>query len=234
MLQRSQLRELGATTTTGPVNLDSCLKRADTFDASIVEDSEESYKSPTEAFKVFDQSDQHDAQLHALSAQAAPAQVMSSELAGFSPTSTSRTPTKASSSPTVRRALASKAARRTFVPDPELSNASTEKQSPLDALIALQTFEGSWAWTAELFAVLGVSENDERLDLEALNRLIPRAPVDKTAAATALAIAYFEKKLSGDEEVWELVVEKARGWLEGKVRVEEANRLIEHVGGILA
>lgn len=75
-------------------------------------------------------------------------------------------------------------------------------------IIALQTFEGFWEWSAELCGIVGIKE-DEKKD---------------SIFATAMAVRFLEVKLKGEKDVWELVVEKARGWLveqcggdEGKV-----------------
>ncbi|KAF2095458.1 VIT-domain-containing protein [Rhizodiscina lignyota] len=92
-------------------------------------------------------------------------------------------------------------------------------QNPLDALIALQTFEGSWSWSGELFRVLALRDTNTRAEETRY----------KNAVATALAVAYFEQKLVGEKEAWELVVEKARGWLEEKVGKEGMDTLMKAV-----
>jgi hypothetical protein len=75
-------------------------------------------------------------------------------------------------------------------------------------IIALQTFEGFWEWSAELCGIVGV-KGDKKKD---------------SIFATAMAVRFLEVKLKGEKDVWELVVEKAREWLveqcggdEGKV-----------------
>lgn len=101
-----------------------------------------------------------------------------------------------------RMQLASKAARK-------VSSSSADQAQETDALqkiIALQTFEGYWNWDAPLLEVVGLSADH-------------KAPVgvdegvDSQVWATVLAITFLEAKIAGDKDAWEMVVEKARGWL---------------------
>lgn len=39
--------------------------------------------------------------------------------------------------------------------------------------------------------------------------------MDSKVWATVLAIYFLEGKMAGDKEAWDMVVEKARAWLEG-------------------
>ena len=78
-----------------------------------------------------------------------------------------------------------------------------EETDPLQKIIALQTFEGYWNLDAPLLEVVGLSAQH-------------KAPqgVDSKVWAAVLAITFLERKMAGDKEAWEMVVEKARGWLE--------------------
>ncbi len=91
-----------------------------------------------------------------------------------------------------------------------LDNDNDDK-APLEAIIAQQAFSGSWTWSAVLERLLGVTQDavDKALHIEA------------EATATLCAIAYLQAKLADDEEVWELVVEKARGWLAATLSLDE-------------
>ncbi|OCL05367.1 VIT-domain-containing protein [Glonium stellatum] len=80
----------------------------------------------------------------------------------------------------------------------------------LDALIELQKFEGFWEWKATLFAVIGVGEKQAE-------QVAAQNGYSKQVMATALAVAFFERKLRSEKGAWELVVEKAKGWLEGHI-----------------
>ena len=90
----------------------------------------------------------------------------------------------------------------------------------LDVLIELQTFEGFWEWDAALFAIISVSEKQAEL-VEA------QIGYGKQAVATALAVVFFERKLKSEKDAWELVVEKARGWLEGNIGEDGVHTLME-------
>ncbi|ATY62017.1 von Willebrand domain containing [Cordyceps militaris] len=94
---------------------------------------------------------------------------------------------------------------------------SSPKQTPLEAVIALQTFSGSWTWSGELTRLLGVTE-----------AAAVHLGVVAEATATLCAVAYLQKTLPDEEEVWELVVDKARGWLAATLGVaEEEVRVLE-------
>ncbi|KAI3343741.1 von Willebrand factor type A domain-containing protein [Ustulina deusta] len=65
-------------------------------------------------------------------------------------------------------------------------------------IIRLQKSDGSWEWDPRLLSILGINPN----------------PGTRNAiVATALAIAFFKKRMAHEAESWELIVEKARTWL---------------------
>lgn len=84
------------------------------------------------------------------------------------------------------------------------------------ALIDLQTFEGCFVFNQTLAASLGVSITD----LEAkLSRFMPSdmelsQERRRSVWATVLAIRLFETQLVGERNVWQLVVDKAKAWLQ--------------------
>jgi len=88
-------------------------------------------------------------------------------------------------------------------------------------LIALQTFEGSFYLTPALATLLGTT----LMNLEAkLKEFVPTLTglseeQRKILWATVLAVGMFERKLTVERDVWELVVEKARAWMVGLVGV---------------
>ena len=90
----------------------------------------------------------------------------------------------------------------------------------LDMLIELQTFEGFWEWDAALFAIISVSEKQAE-------QVETQIGYGKQAVATALAVVFFERKLKSEKGAWELVVEKARGWLEGNIGEDGVHTLME-------
>ncbi|KAF2683098.1 hypothetical protein K458DRAFT_369278 [Lentithecium fluviatile CBS 122367] len=95
---------------------------------------------------------------------------------------------------------------------------SKTPEEALTFLIKLQTFEGYWIWDPSLFATVRVSEQGAESERSA-------AGYGKEEWATALVVTFFEERLAGERGSWELVVEKARGWLAvtlgGEEKVEE-------------
>jgi hypothetical protein len=81
------------------------------------------------------------------------------------------------------------------------SKSLTEK---LARLIELQTFDGSWPESEEIASILGFKEGVEW-----------KVGVDKGVWITLLVVKWFEIMASEEEGVWEMLVEKARAWLEG-------------------
>ncbi|KAG0365076.1 hypothetical protein BGZ54_006881 [Gamsiella multidivaricata] len=77
-------------------------------------------------------------------------------------------------------------------------------------LVDLQTFEGSWAWRSEMLKSLNVAVADA-------DKIAKDNGWDVRIMATALAVVYFEKKLAKDKDTWELVVEKAKDWMEQQI-----------------
>ena len=72
-------------------------------------------------------------------------------------------------------------------------------------IIALQDFEGGWGFEESLGEILGVGQDA----VEAMG-------MDVKIWMTVLVVVFLRERMKGEEEVWELVVEKARMWLEGK------------------
>ncbi|KAK3824899.1 MAG: von Willebrand domain-containing protein [Benniella sp.] len=81
-------------------------------------------------------------------------------------------------------------------------------------IVGLQTFEGYWEWQESLLSCVGV---DPVLAAEA----VKKHGWDLRVAATALAIVFLEKKKASEKDAWELVVEKAKGWMEEQIGASE-------------
>ena len=96
-------------------------------------------------------------------------------------------------------------------------------KDPLIALIDLQTFQGSWKWTSELVAITSANESSAQA---------AAAGMSKEILATAIVIAFFETKLASSKDTWELVVEKARSWLEEQLGgSDKVNAVVKAVAG---
>jgi hypothetical protein len=87
------------------------------------------------------------------------------------------------------------------------------------ALIALQSFEGSFSLTSALASTLQVPLAD--LDAKLKTSPSKLGEEDKKKLwATVLAVCLFENKLRGEKDMWELVVEKANDWMSGLSSVQ--------------
>jgi hypothetical protein len=94
------------------------------------------------------------------------------------------------------------------LPSKSVAKPKTDEEL-LDGMIALQTFEGSWEWHSALFDMMGVDQAAAAREASNLNFDGLRVK----EFATALAVAFLEERLGKLKGTWELVVEKARGWL---------------------
>ncbi|KAK3824893.1 MAG: LOW QUALITY PROTEIN: von Willebrand domain-containing protein [Benniella sp.] len=87
-------------------------------------------------------------------------------------------------------------------------------EATVHGIVGLQTFEGYWEWQESLLSCVGV---DPVLAAEA----VKKHGWDLRVAATALAIVFLEKKKIDEKDAWELVVEKAKGWMEEQIGANE-------------
>ncbi|KAJ4128242.1 hypothetical protein NW768_008530 [Fusarium equiseti] len=95
------------------------------------------------------------------------------------------------------------------------ASTSVHQMGPMQALTSLQTFSGSWSWTVELERVLGVaSKKVAKLDLPST---VTGHALESEILATACAILFFKHKLADEKDTWEMLVEKAEGWLEENI-----------------
>ena len=80
----------------------------------------------------------------------------------------------------------------------------------MQRLISLQHADGCWDLTPELAAALGA----RLVDLEKmLDRMASRTDASRQLWATALAVAWLEKKAGDAANEWRLLAFKARQWL---------------------
>ena len=92
----------------------------------------------------------------------------------------------------------------------------------MHALIALQEFDGSWKWESRLWTVLGMDE----VKLKSICKLAGVLD-DGKIQATIAALAFLQTKARAEKEVWEMIIEKAMGWLNGKVDAEQLKKVKE-------
>jgi hypothetical protein len=113
----------------------------------------------------------------------------------------------------------------------EATNLPQSNEEKVLALIDLNNFDGSWEMTGALEKIIGK-------DWGAVKGW-SRDGWSDAARATAIVIGYLELKMSKQEEIWEMVVEKARAWLvanvdggksESKDGISEVNGLFTSLG----
>lgn len=124
---------------------------------------------------------------------------------------------------------------------PQDPRKQVKTMSPLEKMqyvIVMQTFRGDWTINKQLLEVLSnhptmnfdgeanvFSATKKAYGSHASEPILENLISD--ALGTALAIAWLEKVMKDEEEVWEMVVKKARNWLEGHVGKAKADKLIE-------
>jgi hypothetical protein len=84
----------------------------------------------------------------------------------------------------------------------------------MHALISHQDFSGAFRFDQRVLGWLGVSMADFE-GLQQKSGAASQRDDMATVLLTALAVVYFERRLAEFSDEWELVVEKARSWLEG-------------------
>ena len=100
----------------------------------------------------------------------------------------------------------------------------------LKRLVAHQSFSGAFPYSIDILAVLGV-------DVQAFEKSMEEqewhdASADRDPLMTALVIIHVESKLKELRDEWELVIEKARIWLQSGERaaavyLEVAEKLVQ-------
>lgn len=97
---------------------------------------------------------------------------------------------------------------------------TVDKGTLLENIIAEQSFEGSWASISiSLRKMMGINSNDYRKAVDTLVTSEDSLHREKTEAAlsTAIVVVYLNEKLADEEGTWELIVEKAKWWLEANM-----------------
>lgn len=98
--------------------------------------------------------------------------------------------------------------------------AAVDTTNALQALIALQTFVGSWTWNGDLEKVLGVTAKKA-------GRVVTEE-IKGDVLATICAVVYLRKRLGEERDTWEMVVDKAVEWLRGeRVDLEGVEKSVE-------
>ncbi|KAF2440485.1 hypothetical protein P171DRAFT_524522 [Karstenula rhodostoma CBS 690.94] len=99
----------------------------------------------------------------------------------------------------------------------ETDSAFADKGRLLENIIAQQSFEGSWASVSvSLRKKMGINSDHYNKAIDDLVKSESSLDRGKAEAAlsTAIVVVYLKEKLADEEETWELIVEKAKSWLE--------------------
>jgi hypothetical protein len=89
--------------------------------------------------------------------------------------------------------------------------AALPDDAKMHKLIEMQRFNGAWSASEALWKVLVVFEASVRAKVLGTGA---QGDVAADVLATVAAVAWLKAKMKGEEEVWEMVVEKAETWLE--------------------
>jgi hypothetical protein len=103
-------------------------------------------------------------------------------------------------------------------------------------LVQKQAFDGSWGRADLECEAMGVDQ-EQALELTASIAKLGSFKDEKaaaTVAATALVVLYLETKLVAEKDTWELVVEKARMWLEDAVSAKDLETVFKEAGVIMS
>jgi len=112
---------------------------------------------------------------------------------------------------------------------PQRQKVQEETGTLLQRLIARQSFEGSWE------AIDKLPYDEMKLDCDAAS--LANAQLNEQNSeqilATAIVVLFLEKTMRHEEETWELVVEKARSWLEREVAEDVLARVWQLAEGVV-
>ncbi|KAK8127240.1 von willebrand domain containing protein [Apiospora sp. TS-2023a] len=117
--------------------------------------------------------------------------------------------------------------------DDDESSKDVEQPAPtLSRLVVLQSFDGSWAWTPELFSVMQWDEMslNPKWTAAVTSKYSENAGGDLSHSqviVTACVVAWLRKEASGEKDSWELLVDKALAWLESQLPGQDIEGLVE-------
>ncbi|KAI4954772.1 hypothetical protein J4E86_006082 [Alternaria arbusti] len=113
---------------------------------------------------------------------------------------------------------------------PQRQKVQEETGTLLQRLISRQSFEGSWE------AIDKLPFDEMKLDRDAASLANAQLSEQNSEQllATAIVVLFLEKKMQDEEETWELVVEKARAWLESEVAEDVLARVWQLAEGVVA
>ncbi|KAL8670299.1 MAG: hypothetical protein Q9168_005154 [Polycauliona sp. 1 TL-2023] len=107
-------------------------------------------------------------------------------------------------------------------PEPKAPDDTTDN-GKVHAIISMQDFEGWWAASEQLYSIMGVAIPAGEGGAERSKEWV-----------TVLVMKWLDVKMAAEKDVWELVAEKAKDWLEGLgLGMEELMEVEKEVGQYL-
>ena len=99
--------------------------------------------------------------------------------------------------------------RAAYAPDDSTPPAPKKKKLETDndkvhAMIEMQDFDGWWEPNEQVTQIMGLAN------------AINEPPQRSKEWVTVLVLKWLDTKMAAEKDVWELVAEKAKGWLEGQ------------------
>ena len=101
----------------------------------------------------------------------------------------------------------------------------------MHALIALQSFDGSWSGADEVLETLGIEKGQLGSLFSDWRDIVP---ANGAVLATMTAVAWLVAMVKDEEDSWELIAEKARGWLRNVAGTECEDKIAALVAKIAA
>lgn len=95
----------------------------------------------------------------------------------------------------------------------------SNEDDPLQTITSLQSFSGSWTWSKALEEVTGLGKNKAH---EAVG-----TGLSDEQLATVIAIVFLEVKMASEEETWDMIADKAKGWLRNEVGDDKMEELFK-------
>ncbi|KAI9897416.1 hypothetical protein N3K66_007272 [Trichothecium roseum] len=99
------------------------------------------------------------------------------------------------------------------------SGSPSSRADPLQTITSLQLFSGSWTWSKALEEVTGLGKNRAHK--------AAGADLSDEQLATIIAIAFLEVKMVSEEETWDMIADKAKGWLRNEVGDDKMEELFK-------
>ncbi|OCL07675.1 hypothetical protein AOQ84DRAFT_389365 [Glonium stellatum] len=113
---------------------------------------------------------------------------------------------------------------------------SGQKSTPLQHLVSMQSFDGYWGGDGLEFTEMGIDRDVVGSFGEKIAKALPQVKDKDTIErilATTLVIAYLEKRVSQDRDIWELLVDKARSWLDEVCSSEGLDVIYREAAGLV-